>query len=183
MIWWVAAIVCCSDQLTKLWAVRTLGTGRTITLLEDFLQLSYTTNQGGAAGLLRNYPQFLTVVSLVALVVIIWWARTVPFDERLARVGFGAILGGAIGNLLDRLFRGGFFVGTYVVDFIDAHWYDRWHWPTFNLADSAICIGIGIVIVAHWRTARLAASAESRVEAENPANERARDDGEKKPPL
>jgi signal peptidase II len=157
MIWWVAAIVCCLDQLTKLWAVQALSTGRTITLLENFLQLSYARNQGGAAGLLSSHPQWLTLLSVVALAVIIWWARTVPPDERFARLGFGAILGGAIGNMLDRLFRGGFFVGTYVVDFIDAHWYYQLHWPTFNLADSAICVGIVMVVLAHMRAGHAAA--------------------------
>jgi signal peptidase II len=156
MIWWVAAIVCCLDQLTKLWAVQTLSGGRTIPLIENCLQLAYATNQGGAAGLLREHPQWLTLLSLVALVIIIWWAWSVPREEKLARLGFGAILGGAIGNLLDRLFRGGFLVGTYVVDFIDAHWHYRVHWPTFNLADSAICVGIAIVVIAHLRTARTA---------------------------
>jgi len=149
MIPWVAAIVCILDQLTKLWAVHELSSGRTILLLDNFLQLAYARNQGGAAGLLREHPQWLTLLSLVALGIIVWWARSVPREERLARFGFGMILGGAIGNMLDRLFRGGFLVGTYVVDFIDAHWYYRLHWPTFNLADSSICVGIAIIIIAH----------------------------------
>jgi len=156
MIWWIAAIVCLLDQLTKLWAIHVLGSGRTITLIENFLQLAYATNQGGAAGLLHDHPLVLTLLSLVALLVIVWWARAVPSEEKLARIGFGAILGGAVGNMLDRFFRGGFLVGTYVVDFIDAHWYYRVHWPTFNLADSAICVGIAIVIFAHIRTSRTA---------------------------
>ena len=171
MIWWVAAIVCCLDQLTKLWAVQTLSGGRTIRLLDNFLQLAYATNQGGAAGLLRDYPQLLTLLSLAALGVIVWWARTVPPEERLARLGFGAILGGAVGNMLDRLFRGGFFVGTYVVDFIDAHWYYRWHWPTFNLADSAICVGIAIVVIAHLHAHRKTEAATPEPAAGQNANE------------
>jgi len=171
MIWWVAAVVCCLDQLTKLWAVQTLSGGRTIRLLDNFLQLAYATNQGGAAGLLRDYPQLLTLLSLAALGIIVWWARTVPPEERLARLGFGAILGGAVGNMLDRLFRGGFFVGTYVVDFIDAHWYYRWHWPTFNLADSAICVGIFVVVLAHLRAHRKAEAATPEPAAGQNANE------------
>ena len=165
MIWWVAAIVCCLDQLTKLWAVRTLQLGRTIPLIENFLQLSYAENQGGAAGLMRQYPQLLMVLSLVALVIIVWWARAVPPEEKVARVGFGAILGGAVGNLLDRLFRGGFIFGTYVVDFIDAHWYNRLHWPTFNLADSAICVGIALIILAHLVAYRQITRRERQVAA------------------
>lgn len=151
MIWWVAAIVCCLDQLTKYWAVKTLSSGRTIVLIDNFLQLAYAKNRGGAAGIMQEYPQLLTVLSLIALVVIVVWARSVPPEHKLARLGFGLVLGGAVGNLLDRLFRGGFILNTYVVDFIDAHWYYRAHWPTFNLADSAICVGIALIIVAQLR--------------------------------
>ena len=161
MIWWVAAIVCVLDHLTKLWAVHELSSGRTIPLLANFLQLAYAENQGGAAGLLRQHPQLLTLLSLVALGIIVWWARSVPREERLARFGFGMILGGAIGNMLDRLFRGGFLIGTYVVDFIDAHWYYRIHWPTFNFADSSICVGIAIIIIAHLWSAPHEARAQS----------------------
>ena len=159
MIWRVAAFVCILDQLTKLWAVHALrDTHRTIILIPNYLQLSYATNRGGAAGLLGDYPLLLTLFSAVAMVIIVWWALSVPPQERLARLGFGAILGGALGNMLDRLFRGGLVVGTYVVDFVDAHWYDRYHWPTFNTADSAICVGIAIVVVAHLCTYRAASA-------------------------
>ncbi len=149
MLWYVAAVVIVLDQLTKYWAVKVLAPGRSIVIFENFLQLTYATNQGGAAGLLQSRPQLLTLLSIIALGVILWWALTVPREDRLARFGFGMILGGAVGNLLDRLFRGGFFFNTYVVDFIDAHWYNRenLHWPTFNLADTAICTGIAVVLV------------------------------------
>jgi len=169
MVWWVAAIVCCLDQLTKLWAVHTLASGRTITVVDNFLRLAYAENQGGAAGIMRNHPQVLTLFSLAALVVIIWWARSIPAEDRVARLGFGAVLGGALGNLIDRLFRGGFIFGTYVVDFIDAHWYDKLHWPTFNLADSAICIGIGLIILANIRSHRHAAARLGGEKASSPA--------------
>jgi len=151
MMWWIAAIVCAADQLTKLWAVHVLRGGKKIVLLDGFFQLTYATNQGGAAGILHGYPQVLTVLSITALVIILWWAGKVPAEQRLARVGFGAVLGGALGNMLDRLFRGGLFFNTYVVDFLDVHWRDL-HWPTFNLADSAICVGIAIVIFSQLRT-------------------------------
>ncbi len=158
MIWWVAATVCCLDQLTKFWAVRTLSSGRRIVLIDNYFQLAYAENQGGAAGLLGGYPQVLTLLSLAALCVIVWWALTIPRHERLARFGFGAVMGGAVGNLLDRLFRGGFLFDTYVVDFFDAHWHDQLRWPTFNVADTFICIGIGLIIFAHVRAYRRSAA-------------------------
>jgi len=153
-MWLIIAAVILLDQMTKYWAVQALGSGHTITVVEDFLQLAYAENRGGAASLMSSHPQLLTLLSLLALGVIIWWARTVPPGDRITRAGFALVLGGATGNLLDRLFRGGFFFDTYVVDFVDAHWYHRIHWPTFNLADSAICLGIVLIFYAHFRLYR-----------------------------
>jgi len=170
MIWWVAAIVCCLDQLAKLWAVRTLGSGHVIPISENFLHLRYRTNTGGVAGLMQDHPQLLALLSVIALVIIIWWARSLPAEEKMARLGFGAVLGGAVGNLLDRLFRGG-----SVVDFIDAHWYNHeWlRWPTFNLADSAICIGIGLIVFAHLRAYGRTVQRESHAAVSSESDEAA----------
>ena len=163
MLWWIAAIVVVLDQLTKFWAVEVLyneGQLRTIVVIENFFQLSYAENRGGAASILSSHPQLLTALSIIALAVIVWWAVQLPADDRLGRIGFGAVLGGAVGNLLDRLFRGGFLVDTYVVDFLDAHWFYRYHWPTFNVADTAICVGIGLIILSQFRLARAGEASE-----------------------
>jgi signal peptidase II len=161
MVWGVAFIVCCLDQLTKVWAIQALSGGRRIELVDNFLRFEYTTNPGGAAGMLGDSPLLLTALSVVALGIIVWWARMIPRDEKFARAGFGLILGGAVGNLIDRLFRGGFLSFSGVVDFIQAHWYDRAHWPTFNVADSAICIGIALVIFTHVIAYRREAAQEA----------------------
>jgi signal peptidase II len=164
MIWVITAAVICLDHLTKYWAVLALSRRGPIVLIENVLQLQYAENTGGAASIMADHPQLLTVLSLAALAIIIWWARTVPATEKLTRIGFAFVLGGAIGNLLDRIFRGGFLFKTYVVDFIDAHWHE-YHWPTFNVADSAICVGIGVIFLAHFLTYRRSTQAGQPAEA------------------
>jgi signal peptidase II len=164
MLWWIAAIVVVLDQLTKFWAVKVLyneGQLHTIVVVENFFQLSYAENRGGAASILDSHPQLLTALSIIALAVIVWWALQLPASDRLGRIGFGAVLGGAVGNLLDRLFRGGFVFDTHVVDFLDAHWFYRYHWPTFNVADTAICVGIALIIFSQFRLSR-AGEADTR---------------------
>jgi signal peptidase II len=89
-----------------------------------------------------DHSGVLTIVSLAAVVIILAWHFSIPKQERLQRVSLALIFGGALGNLLDRFIRG------YVIDFIDAHWRSSYHWPTFNVADSSICIGIALFILA-----------------------------------
>jgi signal peptidase II len=141
MFYWVAAAVFVLDQLSKLLARGYLADGGPSVILRNFLWLRYAQNTGGAFSMLSNHSAMLTLASVAAVVIIFVWHLSLGKGERWQRVALGLIFGGAVGNLFDRLLRG------YVVDFIDAHWYNRYHWPTFNLADSAICIGIGLFIV------------------------------------
>jgi signal peptidase II len=82
----------------------------------------------------------LTVVALIALGGVAWYTSTVPTTDLLARVGVAAIAGGAVGNLIDRFLFG------YVLDFVDAHW-RGWHFWAFNVADAAITVGVGLMIL------------------------------------
>jgi signal peptidase II len=140
----VAAAVIAADQLTKWWAVDRLSRGP-VTITGP-VRLALTRNTGGAFGLGRG---FLPVVVLagVALVVVLFTAGR-AIDRPVVAVALGLVLGGALGNLADRLFRSpGLFRGA-VVDFVDLRW-----WPVFNLADAAITVGcVGLVLLSMARS-------------------------------
>ena len=124
-------------------------TKRMIIISPNFFRIRYAENPGAAWGLFRGLPESVRgplfhVVSLGAVVLIAYYFRKLSGTnpaEKWALWGLPLVLGGAIGNYIDRLARG------YVVDFLEAHWYDRAAWPVFNLADSAICVGIGMLVL------------------------------------
>lgn len=124
------------DQATKELVLRELGQ-RTVYLIDGFLTLRVTLNPGGAFGLLPGLPGFFLIATVVVVAAILLWARGLE-DGRWA-IPLGLILGGGVGNLCDRLFRG--FDGR-VVDFVDLS-----VWPVFNLADAAITVGVVLVLI------------------------------------
>jgi len=140
----VAAGVLLLDQLTKWWAVQALAT-RTIHVVWT-LQLNLVENRGTAFSLVRSGGQFIGPIAIAVVAVLIWQGRGV--SSRLGAVALGLVLGGAVGNLLDRALRGdaGFMQGP-VVDFIDFRW-----WPVFNVADMGVVIG-GILLVVVYAVA------------------------------
>lgn len=141
----LAATVILMDQVTKGLAVTLLKDRAPVVLVPGCLQLIYNTNTGAAFSILQGRTGLLSILSAgISLVLLIWAWRLGPHEQGL-RIGFGLILGGAIGNLIDRLRLG------EVIDFIDAHLAGRYHWPTFNIADSAVCVGIFLLIVASFR--------------------------------
>jgi len=136
-----AALVVAVDQLTKSWAVARLGGGRSIEIIDGILTLQLTLNPGGAFGLGKEFPEFFLVATIVVILALVAWVgRT---GEAGMVVPLGLVLGGGLGNLIDRLFRG--FDGR-VVDFIDLHL-----WPVFNVADSCIVIGVVLVLISGLR--------------------------------
>ena len=140
----VAAFALALDQLSKAWAVERLGDGEMIDLVGS-LRLRLTMNYGSAFSLADGRGP---LISLLALVVVAVLLRTGRHATRPAMaVALGLVLGGAIGNLIDRGFRAGDgFLGGGVVDFVDLQW-----WPVFNVADSAIVIGALLLFVTQWR--------------------------------
>ena len=135
----VAAGAFLLDRLTKLWVEQTLAGRPPIRLIPGVLSLSYTTNSGGAFGFGRSAPWLFAGATIVVSAVIVV-VSTRPLRPSVA-VGLGLILGGALGNLTDRIANGPGFGGA-VTDFIDLH-----VWPVFNLADSAIVIGAIVLAV------------------------------------
>ncbi len=142
----VAALVVAIDQLSKLWVRNNLPE---IELLPGFLDFIYVKNYGSAFGLLANQTFLLIAITIASLIIILLFLHRLPSISTLTIVSAGLILGGALGNLIDRLRFG------YVIDFIDVHLQNLFHWPTFNLADAAVVIGIFIFIYSIYRSSLL----------------------------
>jgi len=134
--------VVAADQVTKTLALRLLHTLHPIKIIPSFFWLTLCYNAGAAFSLFSEHPVLLTSFNIIATGLLLWWGVRIPRKEKRLKTALGLITGGACGNLCDRFFRGGF-----VVDFLDLHWFNRVHWPTFNLADTAICIGVGLIFL------------------------------------
>jgi len=141
----VTAAVVVADQLAKWWAVDRLSRGP-ITIVGSF-RLALARNSGGAFGLGSGFLP-MVVLAVIALAVVLFVVGR-SIDRTAIAVALGLVLGGAVGNLLDRLFRSPGFGRGSVVDFIDLRW-----WPVFNVADAAITCGcILLVLLSFGRTA------------------------------
>jgi signal peptidase II len=142
----IASITLLLDQLTKWWALSNLQLGVPEPVL-PFLNWLLLFNPGAAFSFLAQgsgwQRWFLTVLGLAASIYIVWLLRKSLGDQMLCWA-LSLILGGALGNVLDRIMYGA------VVDFIDVY-YANWHWPAFNIADSAICIGVALLILSELR--------------------------------
>jgi len=148
----VAAIVLALDQLTKWWALERLSPPDGSIDLFWTLRLSLTFNSGMAFSQGRGFGPVIGAIALIVVVVLVISAGRGA--STLGAVAIGMVVGGAAGNLCDRLFRSdsGFLQGK-VIDFIDLQW-----WPVFNLADAAVVIGGVLLVVAAWRSGREAAA-------------------------
>lgn len=139
----IAILVVALDQLSKWW-IRALFELYEATPLFPGLQIIYVRNLGAAFSFLSTaggwQRWFFITLSLIASIAIVIWISRLPKQRNLEALGLSFVLGGAIGNLVDRVLLG------YVVDFIDVY-YQSWHWPVFNVADSAITVGVVIMIV------------------------------------
>jgi len=142
--WYLLAItVVALDQATKLAAEAALQ-GRSPLAVTGFFDLRLAYNPGAAFSFLADAGGwqrwfFTTLALLVSIVLVLWLAR-IPRDQRLLPLSLSLVLGGAVGNLVDRIAYG------HVIDFLDFH-LGNWHWPAFNIADSAICAGAVLLVV------------------------------------
>ena len=141
----VAALVVVLDQFTKMLIDHLMSLHESRLLIDGLLRLTYVQNRGAAFGILSEadlpYQSLLfAVVSLAALGAIAAYAWRLPARSRLPQTALALIMGGALGNLLDRARLG------YVIDFVDAYWGVH-HWPAFNVADSAISIGVVLLVI------------------------------------
>ncbi len=142
----ITALIFVLDHATK-YAVRwrfDLGDG--LEIIPGFLRLARVHNSGVAFGLFAKVespykPYILALMAVVAVVVIIAYGARMPSQRRLLQLALAVTLGGILGNFTDRLMHG------FVVDFVELHLYEAYSWPTFNVADSAITIGIALLLI------------------------------------
>jgi signal peptidase II len=134
------------DQVTKTWVVQTLAFTDRIPVIDGFFYLTHVRNPGAAFSLFATAPAefrvpFFIVTTLIAIVLIVSFYRKLSPGERLSALALGLILGGAVGNLLDRLLYGA------VVDFLHLRLWGGYSWPDFNVADSSIVIGVALLVL------------------------------------
>jgi signal peptidase II len=146
----ITAIILALDQATKLYVDANFKLHETVPVIRGFFHLTYVRNKGAAFGILADnavrIPFFITV-SIVAMLGIIWYIRQLRADQKLAFFSLSLIFSGALGNLIDRIRLG------EVIDFLDVFW-QRHHWPAFNVADSAITVGVTLLFIEMWREDR-----------------------------
>lgn len=138
-------LVLCSDQITKIYAVDHLTLGQEVPVIEGLFNFTLVYNPGAAFGMFSGLPDMwrrivLFGVSLLALGVVFRFMVKDAKDDPPSQIALSGILAGAIGNVIDR------FRFDAVVDFLDFHW-QGYHWPAFNIADSAISVGVFVLIV------------------------------------
>lgn len=144
----LAILVVALDRLTKVWAVNALESGNTISIVPGYLKLCLVLNHGSAFGIVRSGSAGLALLAAIAIGVMVWVERK-GLPNRLVTLAVALELGGALGNLSDRLHFG------HVVDFIELDWRGQNIWPVFNLADSAITVGAILLCWWLWHSERV----------------------------
>lgn len=150
-------LILVADQLTKLYIDRSMKLYETIPVVEGLFSITYLRNKGAAFSFLSHASwrlPFFMLASAVAVVAIMVAFTKLRDDQRFAAISLTMILSGAVGNLIDRVRMG------EVIDFLDVYW-KTYHWPAFNVADSAICVGVAFLALDMFRE-------ERRVKKERP---------------
>lgn len=137
------------DQVTKFLVIQRLPLYEDVPLISGLLSLQHVRNSGAVFGFLSGAqipgkPYVFALMSAIALGALTYYARTIPREERLPRFALSLVIGGAIGNLIDRIRFG------YVVDFVKMYW-ETHVWPNYNVADSAISIGLVLLVIDSFR--------------------------------
>ena len=149
----------CLDQLTKLLVDRLLPLYESHSVIQGLVSLTYVRNRGAAFGILSDarlphQATLFAVIGVLALGAIIAYSASLPPRSRVPQTALALVMSGAVGNLLDRARLG------YVIDFVDVYWGPH-HWPAFNVADSAISVGVALLILDMLRSPKTPASRET----------------------
>jgi signal peptidase II len=149
LIWlWLSVLVVVVDQLTKRLVDTSMQLYQSVELV-PFFQLTYLRNQGAAFSFLAGaggwQRWFFISLAVAASALICFWLKRMDKERRWEAAAWALVLGGALGNLIDRVVYG------YVIDFLDVY-YGQWHWPAFNVADSAITVGVAMLLIDSFRS-------------------------------
>lgn len=144
----IILLVAAADQATKLWILVNYDLYESTVVVPGLFSLTFLRNTGAAFGMFAGHPAwwrqtFFITVACVALVVILFMERRLGRQNRLYTISLACIAGGAVGNLIDRIRYGS------VVDFLDVY-IGSHHWPAFNVADSAISVGVGLFLITQF---------------------------------
>lgn len=137
----IAAMIVIIDQLTKFLVTTNMTEGAGIPVIEGIFHLTFILNPGAAFGILENSRWFFVATAVLVLAVFFYYRRALMTAPKPVQLGIALFAGGALGNLIDRIRIG------LVIDFFDFR-----VWPIFNVADIAICVGVGLIL---WSTIRL----------------------------
>jgi signal peptidase II len=147
---WLSAAVILLDQASKLWIDSSFEPYQRVPLIAGFFDLTLAYNTGAAFSFLAGaggwQRWFFTLLSSLIAVLLVVWLKRLPAGDRLNAAALALIIGGAVGNLIDRLAHG------HVIDFLLLY-YRHWYWPAFNVADSAISVGVVLMLAAMFITA------------------------------
>ncbi|MWP49161.1 MULTISPECIES: signal peptidase II [Gilliamella] len=144
-LYWLllAMVVFIIDIASKFWIINNFFLFESVNLL-PFFSITYVRNIGAAFSIFEGQRTMLAILALVICAVIVHMLYRSTRQQKLENFSLSLILGGALGNLFDRLYHG------FVIDFLDVNFGD-WHYPTFNIADCAICVGIGLFILCSYK--------------------------------
>lgn len=155
LLWQIALAVFVADQATKLWIVARVpfdpmhshGAGADLEVIPHFFYIIHVGNTGAAWSMFSGRSVTLALLATGTLIAIYFWRHSLGLKQRVSQICFGLLCGGIVGNLVDRL------VHKHVIDFIDLH-FGSYIYPTFNVADSAICVGVILYLWQSLRTPR-----------------------------
>lgn len=139
----IALVIIVIDQLTKWWVVANMEIGESITVIENVFYITSHRNTGAAWGILAGQMGFFYIVTSIVILVVIYYMKKFAKESKLMGWSLALILGGAIGNFIDRLFR------KEVVDFFNTY-IGSYDYPIFNVADSALVVGVILVLIATY---------------------------------
>jgi signal peptidase II len=151
LVWlWLTVIFLVLDQVSKYWVSTNFSLYESVAIMPMF-NFTYVHNEGAAFSFLSDaggwQRWFFTVIATSISGLLVYWLRGLNKSEKLLSIAYALVLAGAVGNLIDRVLYG------YVIDFLDVY-YQQYHWPAFNVADAAICIGAVLIIIEAFTTSQ-----------------------------